>query len=309
METHSFESIKQSEHKAYSPVSEHEFTKIRKQLGQTIYNLRKTTRVSQTKLGEVLSLHQTAICRIEQGTQNLTPSELYLLSQFFDVKIDSLLVGDIDYWIVAERFSQTPPFPERYRIYPYSKLREVLPVLEYIKNTHGVSNMNKILGKMNLNATFLINPDQKVGAYCHLDILKDLIQKGLLNTQNLDKVISYTRTMSVQGFLHNTYIAQTSSLNLLFAWILNLPHYETNFKYDVLECNKQDSCTIAVTPADHMKDVSYKDDILGDFLCQYRKKYFMELPRYIGKPPLQLVEKECHFHGHPQCVYELSSLN
>jgi len=41
-------------------------------IGQRLYRFRRRTGISQEALGKTLWLHQTAICRIEQGTQNMT---------------------------------------------------------------------------------------------------------------------------------------------------------------------------------------------------------------------------------------------
>src|SRR5689334_21365106 len=83
--------------------------RLKSNLGNVIYNLRKAGKVSQETLGRILTLHQTAVCRVEQGSQNLTPEELYITSKFFDVNVDALLTGEIDYWRVAERFGRKPP--------------------------------------------------------------------------------------------------------------------------------------------------------------------------------------------------------
>src|SRR4051812_21989894 len=62
-------------------------------LGKVLRLMRKTAKVSQTDFGKMLGVHQTAVCRIEKGSQSLTPVQLLTISKYFDVSIDSLLDG------------------------------------------------------------------------------------------------------------------------------------------------------------------------------------------------------------------------
>lgn len=82
-----------------SVLSENEIEKIKDRIGPVIHRMRKCAGVSQTELADILSLHQTAVCRIEQGSpQRLSVMELYVLSQFFGVKMENLIQGDVNYW-------------------------------------------------------------------------------------------------------------------------------------------------------------------------------------------------------------------
>lgn len=279
---------------------------LKSNLGETIYLLRKAAKISQTELGKLLSLHQTAICRIEQGAQNVTPEELYILSRFFELKIDSLLAGEVDFWRVAERFGRLPPLPERYTELPFSKVREVLPLLQFMRKTRNSGFVDKVLGQFDLKPAYLVSPDQKIGVNCHLDVLRHLVRSGMVTTGSLRKLTDHSRSDSVQGFLHPIYETQASVLPLLQTWILSAHHYETNFKYDIQELSR-DSLVLSVTPAEHMAGVEYKDDVLKDVLCEYKKTYLSEFPRYIGAEPVSVQEKECHFHGASRCIYRVKA--
>ena len=56
-----------------------------KNIGKLVRAFRKSNKINQTKLGKRLGLHQTAICRIEQGSQDLTVLQLIKLCTVFRI--------------------------------------------------------------------------------------------------------------------------------------------------------------------------------------------------------------------------------
>jgi transcriptional regulator with XRE-family HTH domain len=57
-------------------------------IGKNLHRLRKKKNMSQTEIANMLDLHQTAICRIEQGIQELTANQLFVLVKLFKVCFD-----------------------------------------------------------------------------------------------------------------------------------------------------------------------------------------------------------------------------
>lgn len=49
-------------------------------LGRLIRTRRKAKKLSQTEFGKLIGLHQGSVCRVELGTQCLTPEELLAVS-------------------------------------------------------------------------------------------------------------------------------------------------------------------------------------------------------------------------------------
>jgi transcriptional regulator with XRE-family HTH domain len=276
--------------------------KLQITLGEAVRRLRKCAKVSQQDLSALISIHQTALSRVESGQQNLLPWQLQKLSEFFNVKVDSLLSGSVNYWMVAERFNQIPPFPEHYRQFPFSKTREVLPFLHFIDAVKGPSYSEKVLSEFGMDGALFGAPDSPVGIYCGLDLFRNMVTNRILTEQNFSKLIDQTRTERVQGFLHPVYETQESALRLVKSWVLNAHHYDTNFNYE-MECGSKDTLHLSVTPADHMAKVSYKDDQIGDMLCRYKREYISQFPKYIGQRPAEIEHKECHYHGASRCLY------
>jgi hypothetical protein len=55
-----------------------------------------------------------------------------------------------------------------------------------------------------------------------------------------------------------------------------------------------------------MSDFKYDDDILGDFICTFKKHYFTQFMSYRGQNTASVTEKECAFHQGEKCIYHLA---
>ena len=123
---------------------------------------------------------------------------------------------------------------------------------------------------------------------------------------NFSKLIEQTRSEEFHGMMHRVYETQDSALRLVQTLLLNTHHYERNFEYNIEEANRK-SLVVSIEPKEHMAGLAYHDEVLGDFLCRYKKSYFSKFPEYIGEKGLKISEKECHFHGARKCIYKLSA--
>ncbi|MBI3556567.1 MAG: helix-turn-helix transcriptional regulator [Deltaproteobacteria bacterium] len=288
------------------PLKSGQDEKILEVLGETVKRLRKCAHISQERIAEILGLHQTAVCRVELGQQSLQPWHLQQLSDLYDIRVSDMLSGQINFWQIAERFGQKPPFPSRYLELAHSKVREFLPLLRFMTVQKGRTFLQRVLKEVDtdLDLHYLRGPDQPIGVNCNLDLIRHSIKGGVLNSDNLKLVVDESRNEDVQGFLHPVYLTQPSLGNLLKSFVLNSHHYDSNFIYTVCE-DKSSELVLSVKPAEHMDKVKYKDVELGDYLCRYKREYLSQLSGYIGAKPLQIHEKDCHFHGASQCVYAI----
>ncbi len=274
-------------------------------LGETIKKIRKSAGVSQTDLGQLLDIHQTAVCRVENGTQSLLPYQLQRASEYFGVNVDSMLMGRVNYWKIAERFKRLPEVPERYRNFHFSRVREVFPLLQFLNEEEGHSYTQKALARFDLESLLFVNPDQSISTHCQLDLMRHAITDGALTEKNFAALIKQTRSEDFNGVMHPVYETQESSVKLIQTLLLNMHHYESNFEYQIEEVQRT-GLVVSINPREHMREVEYRDEILGDCLCRYKKGLISEFPHYIGAKSFNLTEKECHYHGAAErCVYKI----
>ena len=273
-------------------------------LGGTLQRVRKVAGVSQVNLGKHLNLHQAAVSRIESGTQNLTPFELFQFGKLFGVGVDSLLSGQVNVWAVAEKFGRKPPLPAPYLSDAHTKMREVLPLFRYISADYGKDKLQKLLSSLSLEEMTNGAPDQAVGALAWIDLLSQSVTNGYLSDSRLESYMVHARSREVHGVLSEVYESHKDPLRLVESFILNATFYEHNFEYLLEEAGAKQA-VVSMQPCGHMKSVPYKSPVLGDFLCRYRRAYWTTFPKIASLKPLRVVERECHFKGAKRCLYEL----
>ena len=89
---------------APAPFDEERFNQT---LGARLKAIRKSLAISQEYLGGYLNIHQTAVCRIENGEQTVTPQQLDLLSRLYKVKIDDMINDKISLSSIQKKASLT----------------------------------------------------------------------------------------------------------------------------------------------------------------------------------------------------------
>lgn len=65
--------------------------KIKIQLNERVYQLRKNAQLSQQQLGDILGLTHKSISMLESGGRGTTIEKLVLLAEYFHVSTDYLL--------------------------------------------------------------------------------------------------------------------------------------------------------------------------------------------------------------------------
>lgn len=80
-------------------------------LGENIYNLRKSKKLSQEQLAELVDVTRQTISNWELGETSPNPEQLKLLSSVLKVSVDELLNNDIKN-ILVERVSSTEKLAE-----------------------------------------------------------------------------------------------------------------------------------------------------------------------------------------------------
>lgn len=282
-------------------------TSVNQSLGRTLHLIRKVAKISQVELGEALFINQASVSRIEKGKQAMSAEELVYAARFFSVELDALITGEIDYWSLSKTFRKAPPFPERYRVFPFLRVRKVLPVLEFMKSQYGKEFVESVIQSLDLEPKLLVSPDQTMGANFEFDLLNQLIQQGKLSSDHVQPLARIALSDRVQGFLSRIFREQTTVRSLIQTFVLNSSHYESNFKFEVRELDPT-TLEVCIAPEAHMSELQYLGSPLNIFLCDQRKAFFSSLPFYLGRESLSLVEHECHFRGGSKCVYHIDKL-
>ena len=273
-------------------------------LGATLKRLRKTAGVSQTEMGKLLELHQTAICRIEQDVQKLTPYELYKISEHFKVGVDSILSGRINYWKLASDFGRKPNLSARYLAPRGSRVLELLPYISVMRNHVGEAKCLQILTELGLSDVVTTDPGQEIGIYALVDIIEKTYELVPDLQECMREAAKTARSEEFLGAFNTIYKLQTDPIRLVNLFLLSSEYFDPNFEYTSLVVNAR-QIKFNVRPKKHFSQIEFHNKDLKSIFCDLRKATLSQMPLTIGQVPLKIMESGCWYKGDHDCSYEL----
>lgn len=271
---------------------------------------RKQLGLSQETVAKQLGLIQSALSRIETGSQMLSAPQWAEFCALTGISPDSIMTGYVDLKrsAVLKQDDREGTFriPKKYAKNRGSKVRALVPFLSFFEKTYGDENLKKYLRAQKIDPDFFIGLDNQISLKFCLDITEHLVKEGALRPNELDKLTSAVLRPETHGILHYQYLGKTSASDLLGLIIPNAPYYECNFKYSIENQNKQ-SFDFSISPEEHLESTNYRNHpVLGDFLCRYKKQYFSQFTSFGGQRNAPVEELECHYRGHDKCVYRVN---
>lgn len=289
-----------------SQIESPSYTLIKKQLGGRLRKLRKTAGITQVEFCKFLGLEQAALSRVESGDQGLTPEHLLRISKYFDIPVDTLIQGNIDFNSISNRFGYvTPTIPAQ----EASKVRFVLPFLSYLEQVSGERRAQVFLEAHDLEASTFAHPDHLIETHSAIGFVKSMADHGHL--KNKDEAIKFivesAQSEFVSGFLFPVFSSQIDSIFLALNFVTNQHHFTNGFRWEVQKL-LNGSLEFSVQPEEFIKQSGYNDPVLGSFFCEYQKALISQLPRYIKMPDFRVEESKCHYHTNSgKCIYRISA--
>jgi transcriptional regulator with XRE-family HTH domain len=273
-------------------------------IGKLLQASRKHLGLNQTAVAPQLGLDQSALSRVESGKQMLTASQWFTFCNLAGISPDALTYGVIE----LDRPESAIRLPARYSFEKRSKIRSLLPMLDFAQSTLGERGFNSFLEDKGIDSDYFLNLNAEINFNFTLDLAEALVKKTGMISKDAESVSRTAGEIGSHGSLHHYYdFIYSNQLNLINGFVENAPRYGNNFKYEVLE-NSKNQLDIAVTPLPHMKEFNYRDNsALGDFLAYYDKGFFKNLSTYGGQKPLNVVLLENHYKGAPRCLYRMKS--
>lgn len=272
---------------------------------------RKLTGKTQVEVSKHLGVSQSCISKIEAGKLLPSVSEWFLFAQLVGIRPDEAYhYGYLDHALPVQPEGiygeSTFKMPARYTENAFSKVRTALPFIQYFQQHYGANRWEQYVSKEKIDPDFFLVYDGQISPQFTLDLVTRMIEGGVLKPQNLDELARAIRDPSMHGRLQQDYSHLHGSRELLLNIIQRADRYETNFSYQLQELSPQ-GLTLAIAPREHMSEIDYRNATLGDFVCRYKKRYLTEFSAYAGDRPVTIEEKECHFHGSEQCIYQIQT--
>jgi transcriptional regulator with XRE-family HTH domain len=272
---------------------------------------RKKNDLTQVEVAKRLQISQSALSKIESGLLIPSAPQWFEFCQVTHISPDSLTTGYMERLstavIESGDLSVGFKIPKAYRPYRGSKMRAMLPFLQYFRAVAGEEKVEQYFRSIKMDPDSFIDLDGQINLRFCLDLSRTLIQSGFLKPDDFSRMTSSVSHSETHGRLHRMYDGQTDPLVLTQVLLQNSRQYECNFQYQIEERNPK-HLVFSVKPEEHLSEFQYRQDpVLGDFLCRFKKHYFESFTHYGNSHGATLHERQCHYQGADSCVYELKT--
>jgi len=275
-------------------------------IGRILQATRKHLGLNQTAVAPQLGLDQSALSRVESGKQMLTATQWFTFCGLAGISPDSLTYGMIE----LDRPESAIRLPARYAFEKRSKVRSLLPMLDFARATLGERGFNSFLEDRKVDPEFFINLNAEINFNFTIDLAEALVRKTNMNSKDAESITRTAAEAASHGALHHYFdCIYTNQINLIAGYVEQAGRYGSNFQTQILDSGKN-HIDVAITPLPHMKEFGYRDNhILGDFLCHYDKGFLQNLSAYGDQKPLKVVIAENLFKdkGASRSVYRMKS--
>ena len=268
---------------------------MNKELGQILKKIRKSTKLSQERVGALLDMDQTAISRIENGEQPVSVESLIKLSRFYELDIDYIINGQINYWALAKKFGQTPALKARYKDMNGGFVRELLPLIKLLVSKKGEKWTNKALESFDLESVRFLSPNEEISKNCFLDLLKFSLSKKAISKKDIQTWASFYNNGEILGDILPALSAGKDPLQISMGLSNSSDLFDSIFENNVLEM-KKDSVIIGLQKKEHLTKKILTENDLGPFLMDLKKYQLMSLSESLTgkKAKIELIEDFSH---------------
>jgi transcriptional regulator with XRE-family HTH domain len=258
-------------------------------IGRILQATRKHLGLNQTAVAPQLGLDQSALSRVESGKQMLTATQWFTFCGLAGISPDALTYGLIE----LDRPESAIRLPARYAFEKHSKVRSLLPMLDFGRATLGERGFNAFLEDRKVDPEFFINLNAEINFNFLIDLAEALVRKTNMSSKDAEAVSRTAAEPMSHGALRHYYeCICANQINLISGYVDQIGRYGSNFNVQVLDSGKN-HIDVAMTPLPHMKEFTYRDNhILGDFFCHYDKGFFQNLSAYGGQKAMKVVIAE-----------------
>jgi transcriptional regulator with XRE-family HTH domain len=278
-------------------------------IGRIVRATRKQLAISQVDFAKDLGLMQSALSRIETGSQNLTAPQWLEICQLTGISLESIRYGYIEHQqpLDLQHGAKVGSFrlPTRYAHNRGSKVRATLPLLRYFKEQLGEKKLDAYFEKVKVDPDYFMNLENQINVGFSIDMCRTLIEKGKLKPKAVGAMTKVVRNRELHGRLHHEYDTRETSQELILSLLRNIRQYECNTVYAIDDSSRK-GLLVSAIPEPHFAEVVPKGDSeMGEFLCQYKRSYLSDFSTYNGRPKKPATELECYYKGHTKCLYQV----
>lgn len=252
-----------------------------KEYGDLLKKIRKSAGLSQVELSHKISIDQGMISRLEKNERRPNLDYLSKFAQVFDLQLDYLINGNVNFHAIAQKFNQDLPVIDRYKKNVDSYVREILPFIHYVNKEKGPDKVKEVLSKLGLESLVFLGPNEKISTFAVLDIIDHFVKKKYFNKASIIKIAKQSHSNELHGNLYQLFNEVESAADVLNLWALQSKSYDSLYHYDVVRNEKAISLKAKIKLGP--KDLEGINKNVLELYAVYRTAYLQELPKIIGR--------------------------
>lgn len=223
-------------------VARQNFFKIQSWLGFELEDFAKQSSIDLDKIKEF-------VLRPEKSDINTSMR----IAHHFQLTVEEFLYGEVNrQWIVQ------PQLGQRFLFSAGSKVRNILSVLQYVRQNYGENLYQYVLSKLKVPRGLLLQTDQVVSINLLSDVLELLANRGI-PPYEFKQMGFASVEMSHNSILKKEFVGLKSAeqaLQKLFDEVIY--HYEKNFEYKMVSKKENSIVVEVIARPERMEDFKSK---------------------------------------------------
>ncbi len=278
-------------------------------LNNTVSSIREAINIGHREFLDVLKLTQKDYLRIINGLDDYSIENIYELSEHFDLSLDNLVTGKVDYRALARQCNgDLKAMPEKYsdERLNFGRARTIIGVEKYISRVCGENVSKMIFRKLQVNRLSFDDPDERVNTHFMMDLFKECVDEGLdpIHLVEMGKASLSVNKNTIVGKTLSAARTPKELFEILHGTLLGA-HYDNGFDYKIHEL-KNDSMVLHIERLKDAHEIMGVPTIGNRQLCLYKQGAYGSFICNLNIPYPTVVESQCVYLGHPKCVYHIS---
>lgn len=248
--------------------------------------LRKHYGITQKNFSELIDVRQGTLSKIESDQLSLSATQWIYLCDHFKVDPSALLSGKIEMLkedsvikLNSTKRVGTFKIPQRYSFNMGSTVRTVFPILSFIDKKSGPNTSKELLKELGMDSDYFIIQSHPISLMLINDIVRLIIQKGILNQQNIWEIFENNSTSEIHSYVIDQ-LEKSKKQELAFKKLTSVipKYYEINANYEFVGDEK---CLIKVKNNLHLRDMKF-DEEFDFFRENFNMLHFEKLSKHLS---------------------------
>lgn len=242
---------------------------------------RRNAGLTQKELANTLGVIQSTISRIEKGILSPTLFHWMEMCDILKIPQDAISVGYLDHASITRVKSDIKEgghtLPKKYRELRCFKVRQILPLITYLRSEFGDEAYVNTLKAMGMRPTFFVNIDNQINLAFLNDLFGQIGNYQHINKKTSKSILRYTSKEDSHGVLSTLYRNAQDQIDLMDRYLKNTSKYQRAFNVEVNKVSEGELRFKAEVPEElrpmFLAIGKETEEFLWGFYLTYLKKF------------------------------------